>query len=85
MGLGFLVSLGIQLPLNSVDVPASEEGKDRFIYNRCEQILTVELPELEINPISGQMLNKEPNINLPKMTDEGKEREAERLFVLFER
>lgn len=31
-GSGFLVSLGIQLSSNSSDVPASEEGKDRFIY-----------------------------------------------------
>lgn len=31
------------------------------------------------------MLDKEPNINHPEMTDEEKEREAERLFVLFER
>ena len=85
-GSGFLVSLGIQLSSNSSDFPASEEGKDRFIYiQQSKQILTVKSPELNINPISGQMLDKEPNINHPEMTDEEKEREAERLFVLFER
>jgi hypothetical protein len=38
-----------------------------------------------INPITGQRLDKEPDIKLPNMTREEKEREAERLFVLFER
>jgi hypothetical protein len=38
-----------------------------------------------INPITGQRLNAEPAPDVPKMTPEEKEREAERLFVLFER
>ncbi|KAI9682123.1 MAG: putative serine/threonine-protein kinase iks1 [Caeruleum heppii] len=38
-----------------------------------------------INPITGQRLNAESVVNMPEMTDEEKEREAERLFVLFER
>ncbi|KAG9783946.1 hypothetical protein KCU88_g2919, partial [Aureobasidium melanogenum] len=38
-----------------------------------------------INPITGQRIDMEPEIELPKMTREEKEREAERLFVLFER
>lgn len=38
-----------------------------------------------INPITGQRLEAEPNVPQPEMTDEEKEREAERLFVLFER
>ncbi|CAG8590982.1 631_t:CDS:2, partial [Acaulospora colombiana] len=37
-----------------------------------------------INPITGQYLDDEPP-SLASMTDEEKEREAERLFVLFER
>lgn len=41
--------------------------------------------EIPINPITGQRLDKEAVDNLPQMTDEEKEREAERLFVLFER
>lgn len=88
-GSGLLVSLGIQLPANSSDVLASDEGKGGFIYiyihSRSEQTLTIELPELEINPIPGQMLDKEPTIDLPEMTGEEKEREAERLFVPFDR
>lgn len=39
----------------------------------------------EINPITGQRRDLEYQPTLPEMTDEEKEREAERLFVLFER
>jgi len=38
-----------------------------------------------INPITGQYIDTEAVPDLPEMTDEEKEREAERLFVLFER
>ncbi|KAK1755223.1 guanine nucleotide exchange factor [Echria macrotheca] len=37
------------------------------------------------NPITGQFLDRENLPDLPDMTDAEKEREAERLFVLFER
>lgn len=39
----------------------------------------------EINPITGQRTDMEPVDTGPEMTDTEKEREAERLFVLFER
>ncbi|ODQ51193.1 hypothetical protein SAICODRAFT_158706 [Saitoella complicata NRRL Y-17804] len=38
-----------------------------------------------VNPITGQLVSEEEKIKLGDMTDEEKEREAERLFVLFER
>lgn len=38
-----------------------------------------------VNPITGQFLDQESGPGLPEMTDIEKEREAERLFVLFER
>lgn len=38
-----------------------------------------------VNPITGQRLDREEEVNMPEMTLEEKEREAERLFVLFER
>lgn len=38
-----------------------------------------------VNPVTGQRLDKEPGTTTPDMTKEEKEREAERLFVLFER
>ena len=40
---------------------------------------------IPVNPITGQRLDKEPVNEEPEMTAEEKEREAERLFVLFER
>ena len=39
----------------------------------------------DINPITGQRRDMEPTDMAPEMTNEEKEREAERLFVLFER
>lgn len=39
----------------------------------------------DVNPITGQRLEEEDTPDLSSMTDEEKEREAERLFVLFER
>ena len=41
--------------------------------------------DVPVNPVTGQRLDKEPDTPLPDMTQEEKEREAERLFVLFER
>ncbi|KAI1854193.1 hypothetical protein JX265_000597 [Neoarthrinium moseri] len=38
-----------------------------------------------VNPVTGQFLDSERHPAAPEMTDEEKEREAERLFVLFER
>ncbi|KKY29797.1 putative guanine nucleotide exchange factor synembryn [Diaporthe ampelina] len=38
-----------------------------------------------VNPITGQFQDQESGPDLPEMTEEEKEREAERLFVLFER
>ena len=39
----------------------------------------------EINPVTGQRRDMEPQDEGPEMTDEEKEREAEKLFVLFEK
>jgi hypothetical protein len=38
-----------------------------------------------VNPITGQRLDAEDPSSQEPMTEEEKEREAERLFVLFER
>jgi hypothetical protein len=38
-----------------------------------------------VNPVTGQLLDREENVEEEPMTMEEKEREAERLFVLFER
>ncbi|RKF71277.1 Synembryn-A [Golovinomyces cichoracearum] len=39
----------------------------------------------KINPITGQLLDNEDQIEMEVMTEEEKEREAEKLFVLFDR
>ena len=39
----------------------------------------------EINPVTGQRIDKETKDGGPPMTEEEKEQEAEKLFVLFER
>jgi hypothetical protein len=39
----------------------------------------------DINPVTGQLLDAQVPPDYVEMTDEEKEREAERLFVLFER
>ncbi|KAI1261381.1 guanine nucleotide exchange factor [Xylariaceae sp. FL1019] len=38
-----------------------------------------------VNPVTGQFLDAERHPDMPEMTEEEREREAERLFVLFER
>lgn len=50
-----------------------------------ETYATNEDPSAARNPITGQRLAAEPQDSGPPMTMEEKEREAERLFVLFER
>ncbi|KAI1772073.1 guanine nucleotide exchange factor [Hypoxylon cercidicola] len=42
-------------------------------------------PDRPVNPITGQFLDAERQPEGPEMTEEEREREAERLFVLFER
>jgi len=66
---GFLVNNGI--PLGSGGAVSAANGK--------------EADHQGVNPVTGQFVDKEVKDDGPPMTDEEKEREAERLFVLFER
>jgi len=66
---GYLFSRGVQLSPEDWGAGDSRNTIGRF----------------ECNPITGQRRDMELKHDLPKMTDEEKEREAERLFVLFER
>jgi Guanine nucleotide exchange factor synembryn len=50
-----------------------------------ENIQNLQAGRGDTNPITGQRLDAEPVPSVAEMTDEEKEREAERLFVLFER
>lgn len=58
---------------NDIPVPKNAAGAENGESSR------------PVNPVTGQFLDQESGAALPEMTDEEKEREAERLFVLFER
>ncbi|KAK4158801.1 guanine nucleotide exchange factor [Cladorrhinum sp. PSN259] len=71
---GFLFQKGINLGPDAIDNSEEAEGSDG--------VREIKRP---VNPITGQFLDTEKPVQMPEMTDEEKEREAERLFVLFER
>lgn len=66
---GFLFQNNIPVPQNATGGDSSEDASG----------------SRAVNPITGQFLDRETGPEVPEMTDEEKEREAERLFVLFER
>lgn len=53
--------------------------------NASEAFASVGRPNRPVNPVTGQFLDTENQPSIPEMDQEEKEREAERLFVLFER
>ncbi|OAA34088.1 Guanine nucleotide exchange factor, Ric8 [Metarhizium rileyi] len=74
VGYGFASGFLFQ---NNVPIPASAAAT----FNKGDGLGT----QKPVNPITGQFLDMEKFADAPEMTDEEKEREAERLFVLFER
>jgi len=66
---GFLVNNGIPLGTGGAASAGSHAEADQRGFN----------------PVTGQFVDREVMDDGPPMTDEEKEREAERLFVLFER
>lgn len=75
---GFLVRHKIPLPENALKAQNDANGE-------ASGSAAGQQTWKAVNPITGQTLESEPVVDLPEMTDEEKEREAERLFVLFER
>lgn len=77
---GFLVNHNIAVP---------ESAKEAFAIRTSNSNANSKKKSAEsgvaINPITGQRLDAEPQDRRPPMTQEQKEREAERLFVLFQR
>ncbi|KAF2468540.1 uncharacterized protein BDR25DRAFT_265275 [Lindgomyces ingoldianus] len=67
---GFLLSNNIQMPENAMEAHATGSSSEKGIL---------------VNPITGQRLDMEDSAEEAPMSEEEKEREAERLFVLFER
>ena len=61
------------------NVPVPEGATESF------RAASAENSGRDINAVTGQFVDEEKEPDLPAMTDEEKEREAERLFVLFER
>ena len=74
---GFLVQHNVPIPENAFEAWStnSSEGNTRTSQDSGKAI----------NPITGQTLESEAKMELPEMTNDEKEREAEKLFVLFER
>ncbi|KAF2254367.1 hypothetical protein BU26DRAFT_527508 [Trematosphaeria pertusa] len=68
---------GLRLPSGALDDEAGGGNSDNGTKACMEAF--------EVNPITGQRRDMEPKLHIPEMTDEEKEREAERLFVQFER
>ena len=73
---GYLMTHNIPVPSSTLDPSGAEDLGEK---------VTTTVDGQEINPITGQRRDMEPVDALPEMTDEEKEREAEKLFVLFER
>ena len=80
---GFLFQQGIAPPdLSRVQELTDDDQEESRNGPASTGNLTSQRPT---NPITGQFLDAEPAVDLSSMSDEEKEREAERLFVLFER
>jgi Guanine nucleotide exchange factor synembryn len=69
---------------DAAETKAAEEGETAATASTAK---ANPIPRMvEINPITGQRRDKEPAISEgPPMSEEEKQREAERMFVLFER
>ncbi|GAW11715.1 hypothetical protein ANO14919_010650 [Xylariales sp. No.14919] len=66
---GFLYNKNISIPQNASEAFSDDAGGS----------------SRPINPVTGQFLDSEQHSDVPEMTEAEKEREAEKLFVLFER
>ncbi|KAI1077321.1 guanine nucleotide exchange factor [Whalleya microplaca] len=66
---GFLFSRNLSIPKNASEAFSDDQSSS----------------SRPINPVTGQFLDNETHPDVPEMTEAEREREAERLFVLFER
>lgn len=79
---GFLFQHKISVPENALEAWSTSDSDST--HARASQDSKQDLLG-RINPITGQFIDHEAEVEMPDMTDEEKEREAEKLFVLFER
>jgi len=78
-----LFQQNIAIPENALEAFSTSDSESS--HTRASQDSRNQL-DGRVNPITGQLLEKEEKIDEgPPMTQEQKEREAERMFVLFER
>ena len=82
---GFLMTHDMPIPENASEAWSTigTEKKEGEVEDLGEKVTNVD--GIEINPVTGQRRDMEPVDLGPEMTQEEKEREAEKLFVLFER
>lgn len=86
VGYGFAAGFLMNNGMKTMEIPtnASEAFSNGGAGERAST--SSEGSSVPVNPITGQRLDAEPKVeNGPAMTEEEKEQEAERLFVLFER
>lgn len=76
---GFLFQHNVPIPENALEAWSTSDSESRTSTDKDKENTR------PVNPITGQLLDAERVVELPEMTEEEKEREAERLFVLFER
>jgi hypothetical protein len=78
---GFLFQHNVPIPENALEAWSTSESEGSAA--RASQ--DSRNLERKVNPITGQLLEMEETVEVEEMTQEEKEREAEKLFVLFER
>ena len=82
---GFLLTHDLPVPENAMEAWSTDVGEAAGEQSADPGERVTNVDGVEINPVTGQRRDMEANESLPDMTEEEKEREAERLFVLFER
>ena len=80
---GFLMTHDLAVPENALEGWSTNGSGEHATEDPGEKVTKVN--SREINPVTGQRKDMEPAAPGPEMTDREKEREAEKLFVLFER
>ncbi|MCJ1477990.1 hypothetical protein MMC13_006665 [Lambiella insularis] len=82
---GFLLTHDLPVPENALEAWSTnaDDDTEALLQDPGERVTNIN--GVEINPVTGQRRDKEPLDSGAEMTQEEKEREAERLFVLFER
>jgi len=79
---GFLFQHNVPIPENALEAYSTSDSESSNTRASQDSRRTL---DGKVNPITGQFLDKEEKVEEEPMTQEQKEREAERLFVLFER